>query len=154
MTPQTRSNSCTDCSKPGSSRLNKGYEVAHIYPLHPTPSQVTALIGRAAPQDINALENVIALCPSCHTKYDKDFKLEEMDKLRKIKDGFLAVARANATVSDYKIQEEVYAILDSITSLTSTSHGSFVRRHGRSLSSAPPHASSATVMRSSPRGTT
>ena len=67
--------------KPGSSRLNKGYEVAHIYPLNPTPSQVTALIGRAAPQAINALENVIALCPSCHTKYDKDFKLAEMDKL-------------------------------------------------------------------------
>ncbi|KQW32809.1 ABC-three component system protein [Acidovorax sp. Root402] len=116
---------CPLCSKsilfrkPGSSRLNKGYEVAHIYPLNPTPSQVTALIGRTAPQAINALENVIALCPSCHTKYDKDFKLDEMDKLRKIKDGFLVEARAKATVADYKIQEEVYAILDSITSLSS-----------------------------------
>lgn len=116
---------CPLCSKPilfrkpGSGRLNKGYEVAHIYPLNPTPSQVTALVGRAAPQDINALENVIALCPSCHRKYDKDFKLDEMDKLRTIKDGYIAEARANATMSDYKIQEEVYAILDSITSLSS-----------------------------------
>ena len=24
------------------------------------------------PAEINALENVIALCPSCHAKYDKE----------------------------------------------------------------------------------
>ena len=58
---------CPLCSKsilfrkPGSSRLNNGYEVAHIYPLNPTPSQVTALIGRAAPQ---ATSDGLTLPPS------------------------------------------------------------------------------------------
>ena len=104
--------------KPNSSRLNKGYEVAHIYPLNPTLAQATVLVGRAPPTDINALENVIALCPSCHNTYDTDFQLVEMDRLSGIKNRSLANARANATISDYKIQEEVYAILDSISSLT------------------------------------
>lgn len=100
--------------KQGSKNLTKGYEVAHIYPLNPTPAQVKALIGRMPPPEINALENVIALCPTCHTKFDKDFKVEEMERLRLIKDGFLADARARATAAQYAIQEEIYAILDRI----------------------------------------
>ncbi|MGD7035156.1 ABC-three component system protein [Methylotuvimicrobium buryatense] len=102
--------------KQGSTKPNKGYEVAHIYPLNPTPSQATALIGYPTPIDINALENVIALCPTCHTKYDKDFKLDELIKLRKIKDGYLSEARAKQTASQHTIQEEVYEILDAIAS--------------------------------------
>ncbi len=104
-------------SKKGSTRLTKGYEIAHIYPLNPTPTQAKALVGRAPPPEINALENVIALCPTCHTKFDKDFKVEEMERLRSIKDGFLAEAKARATAAQYTIQEEVYSILDNIVAL-------------------------------------
>jgi len=100
--------------KKGSMKPSKGYEVAHIYPLNPTQSQATALVGYSVPLDVNALENVIALCPTCHTKYDKDFKLDELIKLRKIKDGFLIEAKAKITASQHTIQEEVYEILDAI----------------------------------------
>lgn len=100
--------------KKGSRKPSKGYEVAHIYPLNPTQPQATALIGYPVPPDINALENVIALCPTCHTKYDKDFKLDELTRLRKIKDGYLSEARAKLTASQHTIQEEVYEILDAI----------------------------------------
>jgi hypothetical protein len=111
---------CPLCTQPilfrkkNSSSLSKGYEVAHIYPLSPTVAQATALVGRAPPIEINALENVIALCPTCHTKFDKDFKVDEMDRLRRIKDGFLADAKARATAAQYTIQDEVYTILDRI----------------------------------------
>jgi HNH endonuclease len=100
--------------KPGSKNPSKGYEVAHIYPLNPTPLQAKALIGYPTPPDINARENVIALCPTCHTKYDKDFKLEELINLKNIKDGYLSEAKAKLTASDYTIQDEVYEILDAI----------------------------------------
>jgi hypothetical protein len=100
--------------KKDSKKPSKGYEIAHIYPLNPTQSQATALDGYPAPPDINALENVIALCPTCHTKYDKDFKLDELRRLRKIKDGYLSDARAKRTASQHTIQEEVYEILDAI----------------------------------------
>lgn len=112
---------CPLCSQPilfqkkGSTKPHKGYEVAHIYPLNPTQSQATALVGYPVPPDINALENVIALCPTCHTKYDKDFKLDELIRLRKIKDGYLSEAKAKRTASQHTIQELVYEILDAIT---------------------------------------
>jgi len=105
--------------KRGSKKPTKGYEVAHIYPLNPTESQAKALVGYHVPPDINALENVIALCPTCHTKYDKDFKLDELIRLRKIKDGYLSEARANLTASQHTIQEEVYEILDAIAAFDS-----------------------------------
>ena len=105
--------------KKGSIKPNKGYEVAHIYPLNPTQSQATALVGYHVPPDINALENVIALCPTCHTQYDKDFKLDELIRLRKIKDGYLSEARAKITASEHTIQEDVCEILDAIATFNS-----------------------------------
>lgn len=100
--------------KKGSTKPSKGYEVAHIYPLNPTPAQAKALQGFPIPPDVNALSNVIALCPTCHTKYDKDFKIEELVKLRKLKDGYLSDAQAKLEASQHSIQEEVYEILDAI----------------------------------------
>ncbi len=113
---------CPLCTQPiifqkkGSKKPTKCYEIAHIYPLNPTQAQVTALVGYPAPIEINALENLIALCPTCHTKYDKDFKIEELVKLRKIKNKYLSDTQAKLTASQHIIQEEVFEILDAIAS--------------------------------------
>jgi hypothetical protein len=101
--------------KPGSKKPIKGYELAHIYPLNPTPAQVKALTDHPAPAAINDLENILALCPTCHRKYDKDFKIEELIKLKNIKKGFLSEANAKLTASQHTIQLEVCEILDIIT---------------------------------------
>lgn len=82
--------------------------------MNPTQSQVKALVEYPVPPNINALENVIALCPTCHSKYDKDFKLDELIRLREIKDVHLSEARAKLTTSQHTIQEEVCEILDAI----------------------------------------
>lgn len=103
--------------KPGSRKPIKGYEVAHIYPLNPTEYQKEALIGYPVPEDINALENVIALCPSCHARYDKDFKLEELETLMNIKSRFLSEAEAKVEAAGHIIQEQVYEILNVIALL-------------------------------------
>lgn len=113
---------CPLCTQPiifqkkSSNKPTKCYEIAHIYPLNPTSSQIVTLVGYPVPPDINALENLIALCPSCHTKYDKDFKIEELTRLRKIKDGYLSNTKAKLTASQHIIQEEVFEILDAIAS--------------------------------------
>lgn len=103
--------------KKGSKKPIKGYEIAHIFPLNPTKAQEKALIGYPAPKGINALSNVIALCPTCHTKYDKDFKLAELKELRRIKDHFLSETEAKVTASAHIIQEQVREILDEIALL-------------------------------------
>lgn len=116
------SGGCPLCTQPiifqkiGSRKPTKCYEIAHIYPLNPTPAQAAALVGYPAPSEINVLENLIALCPTCHTKYDKDFKIEELEKLRKIKDKYLSDTQAKLTASQHIIQEEVFGILDAIAS--------------------------------------
>ncbi|SFD62936.1 ABC-three component system protein [Paracidovorax konjaci] len=105
--------------KPGAKKITKSYEVAHIFPLHPTPAQTQALAGRTPPIDINGLENVIALCPTCHTRFDKNFEIDEMDHIRKLKDRFLADAKAKETAAQYGIQQEVFGILDKIAAMGS-----------------------------------
>lgn len=93
-----------------------GYEIAHIYPLNPNTLQSVALKNFEAPEDVNALDNLILLCPNCHTKYDKDFKIEEYQRLLEIKKGYQNVTEARRVASQYVIQEEVNEILDIITS--------------------------------------
>lgn len=101
--------------KPNSERYTKKYEVAHIYPLNPTPAQEKALVGYPAPNDFNDLENVIALCPNCHTLYDKDFALNELENLRSLKDELLKEAKAKVAASQHVIQNEINEILDAIS---------------------------------------
>ena len=102
--------------KPGSNKPISLYEIAHIYPLNPNSSQNKALQNYPSPQNVNSLENYILLCPSCHTNYDKDFKIEEYLNLLDIKQKYLNEANAKITASQYTLQEEVNEILDLIAS--------------------------------------
>lgn len=97
------------------SKPTKVYELAHIYPLNPTPHQEKILIGYPKPSQINSLENILALCPSCHSKYDKDFKLDELKNLQLIKKRFLDHAIAAQSITQYQLQGEIYQILDKIS---------------------------------------
>lgn len=112
--------SCPLCALPmmfkkaSSKHPSIGYEIAHIYPLNPNSSQAKALGKQTVPDDINSLENVILLCPTCHTKFDKDFKIEEYFKLLDIKNGYLSEAKARLTASQHALQDEVSEILDII----------------------------------------
>ena len=112
---------CPLCTSPmmfkkaSSNKLNKGYEIAHIYPLNANPVQEKALAKFPAPPDLNALENLILLCPSCHAKYDKDFKIEEYLELLAIKKNYLSEAEARQTASQHVLHEEIKEILDIIS---------------------------------------
>ncbi|TFE37000.1 HNH endonuclease [Paraburkholderia dipogonis] len=101
-------------TKPGGRKLQKGYEIAHIYPLNPTPAQTAALAGHLAPADINGLRNVVVLCPNCHTRYDKQFQVAEYLALKEIKARFLSDAKARQSISKFALEEQVFEILDLI----------------------------------------
>jgi hypothetical protein len=104
--------------KASSKHPSIGYEIAHIYPLNSSASQAKGLAGYVVPAEINALENVILLCPSCHTKYDKDFKIEEYLELLDIKSTYISEAHAKLTASQHALQDEVHEILDLIVNNT------------------------------------
>jgi len=103
--------------KAGSKNPSKGYEVAHIYPLNPTAAQAQALIDYPVPEDVNGLDNVICLCPTCHKRFDKDFKVEEYERVRAIKDRFIRDANARESIAEHALREEVKEILELITSM-------------------------------------
>ncbi|HEK3558711.1 TPA: HNH endonuclease [Pseudomonas aeruginosa] len=112
-------------TKPGSKNPKKSYEVAHIYPLNPTNAQKLALASHTMPADINDLANVICLCPTCHRKYDKDFKIEEYDRLRAIKDGFIRDVNARKSISEHSLREEIKELIEKISNLDDESLTSF-----------------------------
>jgi hypothetical protein len=115
---------CPLCARPiifkkaASKHPEKGYEIAHIYPLNPTPAQAKALVNYATPVDRNALENVICLCPSCHREYDKDFKIEEYLEILGRKKSFLQMAQAKLVTAECHLKEEVKNLLQTIIDLT------------------------------------
>ncbi|SEG48754.1 ABC-three component system protein [Billgrantia desiderata] len=122
---------CPLCTQPiifkkaGSKNPSKGYEVAHIYPLNPTPVQAQALIGYPIPDDRNGLDNVICLCPTCHRRFDKDFKIEEYIRIRAIKDRFIRDANARKAIAEHTLRDEVKEILELITSMHIDGAGTF-----------------------------
>lgn len=77
------------------------------------------------PADINDLANVICLCPTCHRKYDKDFKIEEYDRLRAIKDGFIRDVNARKSISEHSLREEIKELIEKISNLDEESLTSF-----------------------------
>jgi 5-methylcytosine-specific restriction endonuclease McrA len=59
----------------------KLYEIAHIYPHSPTPEQLIALKDITKPKEVEAFENMIALCKDCHSKQDFHTTTEEYIRL-------------------------------------------------------------------------
>ncbi|WP_273666011.1 ABC-three component system protein, partial [Pseudomonas aeruginosa] len=65
------------------------------------------------------------LCPTCHRKYDKDFKIEEYDRLRAIKDGFIRDVNARKSISEHSLREEIKELIEKISNLDEESLTSF-----------------------------
>ncbi|PSU26039.1 hypothetical protein CTM97_05285 [Photobacterium phosphoreum] len=62
------------------------FDVAHIYPLNPTPHELEILNGEELLcENIDSEDNFIALCKLCHKKYDTNKTVEEYRSLVKIK---------------------------------------------------------------------
>lgn len=62
------------------------FDVAHIYPLNPTPHELLILKGEPLlSTDIDSEENFIPLCKPCHKTYDTGKTVEEYRQLYSIK---------------------------------------------------------------------
>ena len=66
---------CPICGSPLTNSKNgkiiKIFEVAHIYPANPLPSEIEVLKDEERlSEDVNSLDNVIAVCRICHKKFD------------------------------------------------------------------------------------
>ena len=96
---------------------NKGFQVAHIYPLNPTTKEKEILKNeiKLFEKDPNQLSNVIALCNNCHSYIDNPTTVETYQKLYSIKKNCLKTEKVIELYSSYKIENEIISIIDKLS---------------------------------------
>lgn len=110
---------CPMCAEPlfykKKGKSYKNYEIAHIYPLNPTPDEVSLLEGEERlSSDVNDENNVIPLCEICHGKFDKPRTVEEYRELVKLKKALIDRSGQEAIWKRYAIEEEIGEIIEAI----------------------------------------
>lgn len=113
---------CPLCSKvllyEKNSSKHKNFEIAHIYPLNPTDEEKEILKNEEILNaDVNNLDNLIALCPECHTKFDKPRTVEEYRHLVNIKKKISRIQENRSYYHQYQIEEEILSILINLSEL-------------------------------------
>ncbi|MCA1291905.1 HNH endonuclease [Paenibacillus sp. alder61] len=94
-------------------KLHRIFEGAHIYPLNPTSEERELLKNEEKlSDDVNAIENYIALCRDCHWKFDKPRTVEEYRRLVAIKKQLIIRDENRSRYFSYQIESEINTILN------------------------------------------
>jgi len=95
-----------------SSQNRKNFEIAHIYPLNPKKEELELLKNEEKlSSDPNDLKNLICLCVSCHTKFDKPRTIEEYIQLVSIKKTLSRLTKDKSLWGDTKIENDIQEII-------------------------------------------
>jgi len=93
-------------------RSYKGYELAHIYPLHPKPQELKELAGvPLLNPDVNHPDNQIPLCGRCHRRFDRPRTLKEYEELAAIKRKLIDRAAQRALNDEYPLEADINRII-------------------------------------------
>lgn len=101
----------------------KLYEIAHIYPHSPTARELTVLAAVEVPVKIDDEKNYIAMCPSCHTAYDKGKTLDEYNALRKEKNRLIAKDIQLDLQYEYQLKDDVNKVVVALNTACSPEDG-------------------------------
>jgi len=101
---------CPLCAEPlfyrKGGKSYKNYEIAHIYPLNPTPSEKILLEHEERlSNDVNDENNVIPLCEICHGRFDKPRTVEEYRMLFAVKKDLIDRSGQEAIWKRYAIED-------------------------------------------------
>ena len=95
----------------------KNYEVAHIYPLNPTPDEAILLQGEERlSNDVNHEDNLIPLCSLCHGKFDKPRTIDEYREMVAIKKRAIERSSQRELWKEHHIERDILKIVDAIYS--------------------------------------
>jgi len=98
-----------------SGRTYKLYEIAHIYPLNPSEEEKKLLsTAEKLSEDVNDEKNLIALCRSCHTKFDKPRTLKEYNELVEIKKNCINKTEQQRLWREYPLEEDLKSIIHAL----------------------------------------
>ncbi len=89
-------------------QIIKIFEVAHIYPANPLPEETELLKNEEyLSEDINSLDNVIAVCRICHKKFDTPRTVEEYRSWVRLKKKLLQDTKLKNTYALFNVEEEI-----------------------------------------------
>lgn len=93
----------------------KVFEIAHIYPENATLQEVELLKKEKRLSDnVNDINNALAVCPICHTKFDNPRTVEEYRKWVGIKKQLINKSKAKNIYSLYAIESKIFDVLNKL----------------------------------------
>ena len=108
--------------KKGKKTINL-FEIAHIYPHSPSEYELELLKNEERlSDDVDDIENVIMLCPTCHTKHDKYTTVDEYRNLVKIKKQATIERKCRELYGNYTIDDEINEVLNLLARSCSESN--------------------------------
>lgn len=98
-------------------KINKSFEIAHIYPANPRPEEEVLLKDEERlSHDVNSLRNVIAVCRICHKKFDTPRTVEEYRSWVRLKKKLIDDTELKNTYVLFNIESEIKIVLESLNS--------------------------------------
>jgi len=95
------------------------FDVAHIYPLNATPSEIVLLASEEKLcEDIDSEGNFIALCKECHKIYDTKKTVEEYRQLVEIKKTINKIHSLTQTWDAQTLHRDISIVAQRISSLS------------------------------------
>jgi HNH endonuclease len=112
---------CPLCTRPLQFKKNgkvyKCYEIAHIYPLNPTPKELNTLKDEPRlGSDVNDIENLILLCTDCHERFDKERTVQEYREVFAIKEKLIHQNQIKDVYYSFTIEGEINHIISVLYS--------------------------------------
>jgi hypothetical protein len=110
---------CPLCTEPlfykKTGKSYKNYDIAHIYPLNPSPEEIELLKNEERlSDDVNDENNVIPLCSTCHAKFDKPRTVEEYRSLAKVKKHYIDRSGQAELWKIYHLEEELSKVIEAL----------------------------------------
>lgn len=119
---------CPKCGKPlffgKEGKKLKRYEIAHIYPLNAKEQELFELRNEERlSADLNAFDNLIALCVGCHTELDKLRTAAEYRELVTLKKGLLRRTEQQEIQGQYHLENDIQHVINGLDSISSAPAG-------------------------------
>lgn len=93
----------------------RGYEIAHIYPLNPTEKETVLLKAEERlASDPNHVDNLIPLCLKCHGQFDKPRTREEYRDLLSRKKTHIRGEQFQSLQARYPLESEIQRIMSAL----------------------------------------
>lgn len=96
-------------------KIQKSFEIAHIYPANPRPDEKILLQNEEMlSDDVNDLKNVIAVCRICHKKFDTPRTVEEYRMWVRLKKRLIQDTELKNAYSLFNVEDEIKVILEKL----------------------------------------